>query len=206
MSTSQSEFDLSEFQVGPRTGHHGSGATAPYGHVRGNNGNTSGASDIYAARIAAKKQELLAFLLQGYSLRDAAKLMGMSHQTAHTYMRDPSMLVKLKEASEAVYEQVAKEFVSRKVEAHQRILEMSDNALNRLEELMESENENVALRAVDSVLDRHGEVPRASKNVNVSTIVKVDADMLKLAAQAAAEIEAPRKAARGMLKADGDHE
>lgn len=167
-------------------------------------GRAGKAGPLWDTQIRAKKMEMLSLLVQGYTIKETAALVRIGYHTARQYARDPEFLHQLKSLSAETHEKTCREVIERKVEAHTRILEMSDRALDKLEELIESEDERISIKAVENVLDRHGDVPRASKSNIVQTTVKVDADLLRLAASTMQELEAPRKVARGMLKVDGD--
>ena len=144
-------------------------------------------------RTEVVKKNLLVYLLQGYSLKEAAKAAQVRYQQARKVMQDPDALAELKVLSETIYRQLTDEVIDRRVSAHQRLLEMSDAALTRLEELIEAENEHVALKAVQDVLDRHGEVPRQQKTIGEHKHLHIDAATLAAAAQAAQELLGPRK-------------
>lgn len=157
---------------------------------------------VWSEQSKAKKVALLTYLVQGYSIKEAGDAIGVSYSTARSYARDPEVLTQLKTLATEVYKSVYGEVVERKVEAHDRILEMADQALTTLEELLDSNNDGVRLKAAQDVLDRHGEVPRQTKSTGPAGVqVNISAEMLAIAVQGAREIEGTRKVQK-LIKAD----
>lgn len=186
-------FDRNDYRVGGWNRPSNSGSDRKYNHESGT---------VKSTLVEGRKNEFLAYLVQGYSIKEAGRAMGVAYSTARGWAKDPKVLAELLNLSKTVYHKVYGEVVERKVEAHQRILELADEALSELEELVHSENEMVKMRAIDSVLDRHGMVPRATKNTSIQTTVHVDVETLMAAAAAAREIESVRAVPKGMIEAD----
>lgn len=180
-------FDASTFRVTNNQQHKGGLYKADAkGMQRDYNNGSQGA---WAQQAAMKKKEMLAFLLQGYSLKEASKAIGVSYTTGRVYMRDPEIMAELQTLSESIYRQVYGETLDRKLEAHVRILEMADEALSVLENLLQSPNDNVRLKAAESVLDRHGEVPKQTKTTGVQTNVTITGAEIMTAIKAAQDLE-----------------
>lgn len=139
-----------------------------------------------------RRQEFLRLALLGLSTKEIASKMGISRITCYEYMKEPEVHNAIKARNAEIWEKLDNEVNNRAMSLVQRIEEMSSTALDRIEALMDSENDGVALKAAVTVLDRNPETSTHHKVDSTNKTLVIDAAMLKLAASAALEIESPR--------------
>jgi hypothetical protein len=139
--------------------------------------------------IKVRKDELLRDLLSGFTTKECAEKLRLTPFTIRNYIRNEEFQKELKLLSFQVWKRVDEELGTARVNSVQKLSSLSERALERLEELLESDDERVVLRAVDSVLDRNADTSKHHKVENTDIVIKVDPAQLALAAQAAQEIE-----------------
>jgi len=142
-----------------------------------------------AALDVVRGQEIMNYLLAGWTIREIARETGWGWQSVKKIIGTQSFMNWLERESGEIYGKVRAQ-LQEKIKAHrERIDELSSVALDRLETLIGSEREGIALKACQDVLDRNEETPRNSKT-NVSATVKVfNPAQLMMAATAARELE-----------------
>lgn len=115
---------------------------------------------MHEAPKLVKKEELLNLLLLHIPLKDCADRLHISYHTVRKYASEPDFLDSLRNLSQSVYADVIETLKCERKTLQQRMLEASDRALERLEQLVQSQQEGIALKACDSVLDRNTETAR----------------------------------------------
>lgn len=145
---------------------------------------------VTETQIQLRKEELLRLLIAGKRTREAASVLGMSMATVRTYIKCPEFQKKLWAHDHKLWGRVDEELRQSKLTTTLRIAEMSEQALERLQELMESEDESIAFRASSDVLDRNPQTSKHSKEDRTEVKVEINAAQLQLAAVAAREMEA----------------
>jgi hypothetical protein len=150
-------------------------------------------TDYNEAAKLVRTEDLLNLLLLRIPLKECADRLHISYQTVRKYVSEPEFLDSLRNLSQSVYADVIETLKCEKKSMAQRMLEASDRALERLENLVQSQTESVALRACDSILDRTSETARNQKiDNNLSGRFTIDPVMLQHAALTAQELNTPK--------------
>jgi hypothetical protein len=118
---------------------------------------------VHEAPKLVRQDELMNLLLLHIPLKDCAERLHISYSTVRKYASDPEFLNNLRVLSQSVWENVVATLKTEKKTLQDRMLEASDKALTRLEELLDSKGEAIALKAADSILDRTAETARNRK-------------------------------------------
>lgn len=147
---------------------------------------------VTETQIALRKEELLRLLISGKKTRECAQTIGMSVGTVRTYMRCEEFQKMLWNHDQKLWARVDEELRQSKLTTTLRIAEMSEQALERLEQLMNSEDESIAFRASSDILDRNPQTSKHSKEDRTELKVEISGTQLALAAQAAQEMEMRR--------------
>jgi hypothetical protein len=150
-----------------------------------------GLGNVRETSIALRKEELLRLLIAGKKIRQCCDILHLGPNTVRTYVRCPEFQMKLWNLDKGLWSRVDEELRLSKLSTIVRIQEMSEVALERIADLMESStDESIVLRASQDVLDRNPETSKHSKQDSNSTVLVIDSAQLALAAQAAREMEA----------------
>jgi hypothetical protein len=150
---------------------------------------------MHEASKLVKKDDLTNLLLLHIPLKQCAERLQLSYNTVRKYASEPEFLDSLKLLSSSIYSELIEELKHEKKSMAQRMLEASDKALERLEQLVASQQEGIALKACDSILDRNSETARNKKiESDISGRITLDPLMLLHAAATAQEIQAATKA------------
>jgi predicted transcriptional regulator len=147
--------------------------------------NVTSSSLITPLRVS----EIVRLLLLGQSVKKTAEVMGLSQSSIHYHLRKPGVMDILRAKNEQIWTKIDEDLANRTRTKMERIEDLSDRALDRISELIESDNEHVALRASATVLDRNPETSTHHKVDTTNKTLIIDANMLALAASAALEIE-----------------
>jgi DNA-binding transcriptional MerR regulator len=110
-----------------------------------------------------RQEELINLLLLHIPLRECAERCHVSYATIRKYASEPDFLNNLRVLSQSVYAEVVADLKFEKKSLKQQMTEASDTALRRLEQLLQSAQEGIALKAADSILDRCSETARNRK-------------------------------------------
>jgi len=147
------------------------------------------ALSVTEVSIAMRKDELLRLLQAGNRTRKCAEILGLGVNTVRTYIRCPEFQAMLHASSEKLWARVDEEIRQSKLATTLRIEEMSEKALEKLEQLMDSEDESIVFRASSDILDRNTNTSKHHKEEINKNIVIVDPAQLALAAATAREME-----------------
>jgi len=148
---------------------------------------------MHEAPKLVKSEELLNLLLLHIPLKECAERIHISYNTVRKYASEPEFLDSLRALSQSVYAEVIETLKCEKKSIQQRMLEASDKALERLENLVQSQQEGIALKACDSILDRVAETARNNKlQQDVHGRFTIDPLTLMHAALTARELEPER--------------
>jgi hypothetical protein len=146
---------------------------------------------MHEAPKLVRQEEMLNLLLMHLSLKQCGERLNLSYSTVRKYASEPEFLNNLRNLSQSIYDEVLTDLKTERKTLQDRLTEASDKALTKLEELLASAQENVALKAADSILDRTSETAR---NKKVETDFKgrftMDPITLLHAAKTASEIDA----------------
>ena len=145
-------------------------------------------SNVRVVTQKLRKQEILRLLLAGHTTREVAHVIRQSVHTVRNYIRNVEFQEELRQLSEPIWRRVDEELTLTKLSYAQRIDEMSDRALARIEELLDSDDERVQLRAASEVLDRNPQTSKHHKVENDTRVMVINPEQLQLAARAALEI------------------
>jgi hypothetical protein len=118
---------------------------------------------MHEASKLVRQEELLNLLLMHIPLKMCAERLHISYNTVRKYASEQDFLNSLRQLSQSIYEEVVTDLKTEKKSLQDRMTEASDKALTRLEELLNSQQEGIALKAADSVLDRNAETARNRK-------------------------------------------
>lgn len=165
----------------------------------------SGSFDAHGQTRVMQKLEVVRIIAQGGTLKVAAKAVGVSVPTVRGWLRTPEMLAQVKELSQARFEEIYDEIVVNRESMFERARQAADEALDEMVALMgQTTNEHIKVKIAQDLMDRDPDrrVSRSTTNQQQITTVNIDAAALMTAAQAAAEIEAPRKQIRGRVEVE----
>lgn len=134
------------------------------------------------------EQEILRCLLAKMTIKDIAPTVGLDATTVRKYVKEPRFREMLRQKYPEVYARVDG-FLAEQADSIQALLEEnSRKALDRLSSLIESDNENIALKASQDSLDRFSETSKVQK-VEAEHHLKIDPTFLIHAAATAKEVE-----------------
>jgi hypothetical protein len=166
---------------------------------------------MHEAPKLVRQEELLNLLLLHIPLKDCAERLHVSYNTIRKYASEPEFLDSLRALSQSVYSDVLETLRTEKKTLQQRMLEASDKALERLEELVASQQEGIALKAADSILDRNTETARNKRmDIDQHGRFTIDPVTLMHAALTAQELNTVQARVKGELPSgieqDGSHD
>lgn len=119
-----------------------------------------------SASTFVKKQDLLRFLMAGYTVRECAHLISVSYHTTLKYCRDIGFRGELKTLSKEVWQRLEVELEGSRNFIQSRVYEISDKALVALEQLVDgARNESAKLGAVKVALDLDDRIDRRDVTV-----------------------------------------
>src|SRR5713226_4223460 len=148
-----------------------------------------------------RQEELVNLLLLRIPLKECAARLQVSYPTVRKYASEPEFLGSLRLLSQSIYAAVIDELKYEKKSLKDRMTEASDKALTRLEALLESQQEGIALKAADSILDRNSESARNRRvEGDFNNRFSIDPTMLMHAANTAEEL---RQAQGRQFEQDG---
>jgi DNA-binding transcriptional MerR regulator len=145
--------------------------------------------DVRQFSELVKKDELVRLILLGLPTRACAEKMGLSVQTIRHYLHIEAVQQEIKTKNAGIWQRIDDEITTSRLSLTERITHMSDKALEKISQLIDSEDERVAMKASSDILDRNPETSRTHKVESTSMVMKVDADQLRLAAKTAMEID-----------------
>jgi predicted transcriptional regulator len=120
--------------------------------------------------LHVRKQNFVHLYLTGkYSMTKIAEMMGLAPATAWKYMRDPAVQEAIADLQEQNHKMVEMGLKS-----------MTNKAMERLTELMDSPIDGVALQAVNTLLDRTGFKAVQKKEVEINQTFTFEQKMNQL--------------------------
>ena len=142
------------------------------------------------ARTLVDDEELMRLIIGKYRLKECAALLSVNYSTVCGRARRPEFLQKLKELNAELYAQVDKELTAIYRNVSERVLEMSERALDKLEELLETSDDNRLIAKIASdLLDRNPTTSKSTKAFVENKHSFINPLLLKHAAATAMEIE-----------------
>lgn len=151
--------------------------------------NEKGSLDVRQFSQVIKKEELIRLILLGNSTRRCAEMMNMSIPVVRSYLHIAEIQNEIKAKNAGIWARVDEEISLSRMSMAERITEMSDRALEKISKLLESDDERIVMKAASDVLDRNPESSKHHKVEQTSVQVQISSDQLRLAAQAALEID-----------------
>jgi len=149
---------------------------------------------VHESSKLVKQDELLNLVLLHLPLKACALKMHLSYNTVRKYASEHEFLIRLKELSASLYEEIIQEIKTDKMSMADKMLEASDMALDKLKELLESKQEKIVLEAANSLLDRTVETARNRKiEGNTHGHLTIDPMTLIHAAATSMELDAARE-------------
>jgi hypothetical protein len=145
-------------------------------------GNQTGAipADNKASRMA-QKEVVLRLLASGIPIHEVAKQTKTSGITIAKWFRDPEMAARLKELNAIVWADLDAQLKVKATQTFERIQEASDEALDKVLELMHSaDSEVVQMRCAQDVLDRNPDTSKTKKVEKTTRSVSISAEFLRL--------------------------
>jgi DNA-binding transcriptional MerR regulator len=156
-----------------------------------------------------RTEELAHLLLMHHSLKECAARLGITYQTVRKYASEAEFLGSLRLLSETIHAEVLAELSCQKKSLAEQMTEASEKALQRLQMLIDSTQEGIALKACDSVLDRVSETARNRKiEGDMTSRLTIDPVTLMHAALTAQELDQVRvmKSLPATFETDGGKE
>ena len=148
--------------------------------IRGDGETGALPNDCKAARLA-QKEVVLRLLASGLPVYEVAKQTKTSGMTIVKWFRDPVMLERLKELNEMVWADLDAQLKVRATRTFERIQEASDEALDKVLELMHSaDSEVVQMRCAQDILDRDPDTSKTKKVEKTTRSVSISAEFLRL--------------------------
>jgi len=148
---------------------------------------------ISPAIETVRVEQILTFVLAGYSIRKISKMTGYAYLVVQKIINNEQFLDRVKKDAPLIHERVREELKERYLTHQQRIDELSEQALDRLEQLIQSEREIVAFKACESILDRNPETPKKHQVDQRAAIAIFDPASLVNAVATAQELEQHRE-------------
>lgn len=161
-------------------------------------------------RRQVRREELLNLLLMRVPIPECAKRLGVNPRTLMRDTKNPEfaaefellsrglrsrVMSKVAEENSKVARKLAQKklaMVEKKMSLTGRINQVSGEAIDKLQELIKSEHQGLALKACDSVLDRNAETARCQHvESDVRSRFSIDPATLMHIAMTAKEIEEP---------------
>lgn len=134
------------------------------------------------------EQQILRCLLGKMYIKDIAATVGLNETTVRKYIRAEGFRSMLREKYPEVYSRVDAELQEQADTISVILEERSLQALKRLERLIESDNEHIALKASQDALDRFQETSKVQK-IEAEHQVKIDPIFLAHAIKVAREVD-----------------
>jgi len=129
----------------------------------------------------ACKQLLLRMIAEGRTIQECGEALGRSRYTLFKWVREPWFRQKLKELNESMYHKLDQELKGRAETTAQRIQEVSDAALDKVLELMDSaDSEVVQMRCAMDILDRDPDTSKTKKIEKTTKTLHLSAEFLHL--------------------------
>jgi len=136
--------------------------------------------DNKAARMA-QQEVVLRLLASGIPIHEVAKQTKTSGVTIAKWFRDPGMAERLKELNEMVWADLDAQLKVRATRTFERIQEASDEALDKVLELMHSaDSEVVQMRCAQDILDRDPDTSKTKKVEKTTKHLTLSAEFLHL--------------------------
>jgi hypothetical protein len=137
-------------------------------------------SDNKAARLA-QQEIVLRLLASGIPIHEVAKQTKTSGITIAKWFRNPEMAARLKELNEMVWADLDSQLKVRATKTFERIQEASDEALDKVLELMHSaDSEVVQMRCAQDILDRDPDTSKTKKIEKTTKNLTLSAEFLHL--------------------------
>ena len=129
----------------------------------------------------ACKQLLLRMIAEGRTIQECGEALNRSRFTLFKWVREPWFRQKLKELNELIYLQLDQELKGKAETTAERIREVSDVALDKVLELMDSaDSEVVQMRCAMDILDRDPDTSKTHKVEKTTRSVSISAEFLRL--------------------------
>lgn len=150
----------------------------------------------------AAEDELVRLIATGTSLDSCANRLGFSEATLRKWLKSPSMELRVARMKAAVIERsedTVEQAIQSASERAKSLIEAAlEQAVGTLVDKMGSDRESIALKAADSILDRHESTAKNKKTRSEAAVLVLSAEQLSLAARAAAEASLSMPAIRPM--------
>jgi len=120
------------------------------------------AKGFYATQ--SSKEVLLRMMAEGRSMKECAHALGRHPSTIRIWLRDVDFMAELKALNKQVWAKLDAELVAKANTTMERIQEVSDDALNKLLDLMEhADSQVVQMRCAQDLLDRNPDTSKTKK-------------------------------------------
>lgn len=142
-----------------------------------------------------REQELLRLVIEGYTIREGALIIGCNYNTAMSYARQPEWRTQLMTLRSSALGKLDEELIRSLRTKSDLMDELATLALEEMKKLLMDPDTHVGIKAkmIDSALDRTPEVSRTKKlDVTTKSFSMTGEDLLA-AAMAAREIEDRQK-------------
>jgi len=136
-----------------------------------------------------KSEEIMRLLLVNRTTREIAGMLRMAVGTVRDYIRDWEFQKELKEKNFGIWQRIDEEITLGRLSKTAQLDEMGERALEKMRELLESDDERIVFKAASDTLDRGKETSKHHIVEATNLNFNVPADALILAATTALEIE-----------------
>jgi len=141
------------------------------------------------AEKLVRDEELMRLLLAGYRLKEIAAMHQLNYQTLLRAARRPTFLEELRALNGEIYGQLDQEIRGAKALIKDRAEELASLALDRLELLLDSGDERVAMQAVTRALDMNTNTAKVTKSESENKHSFINPLQLTSAFKAAEEMD-----------------
>lgn len=135
--------------------------------------------------VLAQKEIFLRLAANGISLIECSKQLKISGITLAKWLREPGMMERLKNLNEIVWAQMDQQLKATVTSRMEVIQKASDEALDKLLELLHSaDSEVVQMRCAMDLLDRNPETSKTRKVETTKRTMSISAEFLTLCQEA----------------------
>lgn len=143
----------------------------------------------HAEQLTPRAAQIMDFAIQGLTSGQIAKRIDLSHPYICTIMSAPNFQHQLAIRREKLEERIDDKVANATVEAGTVLKEKAVKAAERLVELVDSENDPLALRASESVLDRVGVSKKTDGGIKLNQQIVIVDDKVARRIQETLEME-----------------
>lgn len=139
----------------------------------------SAGANAFANDIA--KSMLIRMMAEGRTIKECSTVLKRHPYTLQKWAGEPGFREKLREINEQAFQRLDAELKRKAEHTFAKIQEVSDDALNKLLDLMEhADSQVVQMRCAQDLLDRNPETSKTHKVEKTTRSVSISAEFLRL--------------------------